>query len=215
MAAIAGSRGSIQAERRARGSARAGRRAIGRGWVIATYAALAFFLLWTVVPFIWMMLASIKTNKEIYQDFTILPKSVYFGHYVALLSGKFGIWMRNSALAPLHPALPDRRQAGDVGYPRCPHTRLPHLHTAILHLDAHELLPEHPARAGGGRPDRWLRPSGRTRSHRAAAFGARDRGRLPLLVHPGLERVPVRAGLHELAGYPHSNGRFDANAGRG
>src|SRR6266540_3488239 len=98
MAAIAGSRGSIQAERRARGSARAGRRAIGRGWVIATYAALAFFLLWTVVPFIWMMLASIKTNKEIYQDFTILPKSVYFGHYVALLSGKFGIWMRNSAL---------------------------------------------------------------------------------------------------------------------
>src|SRR5438132_7230851 len=82
---------------RSRGSTRAGRRAIGRGWVIATYAALVLFLLWTVIPFMWMILASVKTNKEIYDDFTILPKTLYFGHYVTLLGGKFGIWMRNSA----------------------------------------------------------------------------------------------------------------------
>jgi multiple sugar transport system permease protein len=55
------------------------------------------FVVWTVVPFIWMVLASLKTNKEIYEDFTIFPKSVYFGHYVALLTGKFGMWLRNSA----------------------------------------------------------------------------------------------------------------------
>jgi multiple sugar transport system permease protein len=73
------------------------RRAIGRGWVIATYVALVIFVLWTIVPFIWMALASIKTNKEIYDDFTILPKTVYLGHYVTLLGGKFSIWMRNSA----------------------------------------------------------------------------------------------------------------------
>ena len=82
---------------RSRGSTTGGRRAIGRGWVIATYVAIVFFVLWTVVPFIWMFLASIKTNKEIYQDFTILPKQVYFGHYVALVTGKFGVWMLNSA----------------------------------------------------------------------------------------------------------------------
>ena len=98
MAATVESAGSIKVGRRAKGSTRAGRQTLGRGWIIATYAALAFFVLWTVVPFIWMMLASLKTNKEIYQDFTLLPKSLYFGHYVALATGKFGVWMKNSAL---------------------------------------------------------------------------------------------------------------------
>jgi multiple sugar transport system permease protein len=65
--------------------------------MIAAYAALVFFLLWTVIPFIWMILASLKTNKEIYSDFTFVPKTIYFGHYVSLMGGKFGIWMRNSA----------------------------------------------------------------------------------------------------------------------
>src|SRR5215472_2980087 len=83
--------------RRAKGSTRAGRQSIGRGWRIASYMALVFFLLWTIIPFVWMVLASIKTNKEIYDDFTIVPKSIYFGHYVSLLTGKFVIWMRNSA----------------------------------------------------------------------------------------------------------------------
>src|SRR5919204_4751797 len=98
MAAVAESRGALKAGRRVRGSSKAGRQALGRGWVIATYVAIVFFVLWTVVPFVWMMLASLKTNKEIYQDFTLLPKSLYFGHYVALATGKFGVWMKNSAL---------------------------------------------------------------------------------------------------------------------
>ncbi len=83
---------------RASGSTRAGRRTIGRGWIIATYVALALMFIWTVVPFIWMILASVKTNKEIYQDFTIVPKQLYFGHYVALMTGKFGVWVKNSAI---------------------------------------------------------------------------------------------------------------------
>src|SRR2546429_7777162 len=98
MATIAETHGRIRAEPRERGSTKAGRQSLGRGWVIATYAAVIFFLLWTIIPFIWMVLASIKTNKEIYQDFTIFPKTVYFGHYAALLSGKFGVWMKNSAI---------------------------------------------------------------------------------------------------------------------
>src|SRR6266536_486286 len=98
MSTIAESRGAISAERRVRSSTRAGRQSLGRGWVVATYVAIVFFLLWTIIPFIWMVLASVKTNKEIYQDFTIFPKALYFGHYSALLSGKFGIWMKNSAI---------------------------------------------------------------------------------------------------------------------
>ncbi len=82
---------------RSRGSSRSSRRAIGRGWVIATYVALAVFVVWTTVPFLWMLLTSFKTNKEIYEQFTILPRQIYLGHYVELLTGKFSIWMKNSS----------------------------------------------------------------------------------------------------------------------
>lgn len=89
-----------------RRKSKAGRRTIGRGWVIATYVGLVVFLLWTLIPFVWMLLASIKTNKEIYQDFTLWPEKVYFGHYVSLFSasggskasGNFSRWLLNSAL---------------------------------------------------------------------------------------------------------------------
>ncbi len=92
----------------ARRPARA-RRTIGRGWMVATYVGLIVFLLWTLIPFIWMLLASLKTNKEIYQDFTLWPKTVYFGHYVSLFSasggskasGNFSRWLANSALVSL------------------------------------------------------------------------------------------------------------------
>jgi multiple sugar transport system permease protein len=98
MATVARAQPTLGAGRRARRAARAGRRGLGRRWVVATYVALVLFLLWTIVPFVWMVLASLKTNKEIYNDFTILPNSLYFGHYVSLLGGKFGVWMRNSAV---------------------------------------------------------------------------------------------------------------------
>ena len=98
MATIAEARGSTAARRLFRGSTKSGRQSLGRGWVIATYVSIAFFLVWTIIPFLWMILASLKTNKEIYQDFTVFPKEVYFGHYQALLGGKFGVWMRNSTL---------------------------------------------------------------------------------------------------------------------
>lgn len=97
MATLAQAQKGLQIRRRAKRSTRAGRRAIGGGWRVATYVSLVVFLLWTIIPFIWMILASVKTNKEIYDDFTIIPKTVYFGHYVTLLTGKFAIWMRNSA----------------------------------------------------------------------------------------------------------------------
>ena len=81
-----------------RRATRDGRRRIARGWVIATYVMLTFFTLWTLIPFFWMFMASVKTNKEIYQDFTFLPRQWYWGHYYDLLTGHYGSWMRNSTI---------------------------------------------------------------------------------------------------------------------
>ncbi len=74
------------------------RRGPGQAWIVATYAVLAIFLVWTLVPFVWMVLTSLKTNKEIYRDFTFLPKQVYWDHYEKLLTGRMGVWLRNSAI---------------------------------------------------------------------------------------------------------------------
>ena len=104
MATVTATRTS--ARRAARKSEKAERRKIGRGWMIATYVGLIFFLLWTLVPFLWILLASLKTNKEIYDDFTLVPKHLYFGHYADLLkggggskaSGSFRQWLLNSTI---------------------------------------------------------------------------------------------------------------------
>jgi len=104
MATVTATRTS--ARKAARAAEKAGHRKIGRGWMIATYVGLAFFLFWTLVPFLWMLLASLKTNKEIYDDFTLVPKHLFFGHYSALLkggggskaSGSFRQWLLNSSI---------------------------------------------------------------------------------------------------------------------
>ena len=104
MATAIATRTSIR--KAARKAEKAGRRSIGRGWMIATYIGLAFFLFWTLVPFLWMLLASLKTNKEIYDTFTLVPKRLFFGHYADLLrgnggskaSGSFRQWLLNSAM---------------------------------------------------------------------------------------------------------------------
>src|SRR3954447_206659 len=84
------------------GSMKSGRKTNGFGWIVATYVLLLFFLLWTVIPFLWMFMASIKTNKEIYSpEFTIFPKQVFLGHYADLLNGPFMMWLRNSTIVSL------------------------------------------------------------------------------------------------------------------
>ncbi len=104
MATVTATRSSARKAERA--AEKAGHRKIGRGWMIATYVGLIFFLIWTLVPFLWMLLASLKTNKEIYNDFTLIPKHLYFGHYADLLkggggskaSGSFRLWLLNSTI---------------------------------------------------------------------------------------------------------------------
>jgi multiple sugar transport system permease protein len=82
----------------ARSTARGKLRSPGIGWVLATYGLLIFFTLWTLIPFFWMFIASVKTNKEIYQDFTFLPRQWYWGHYYDLLTGHYASWLRNSTV---------------------------------------------------------------------------------------------------------------------
>ncbi len=89
---------AVAAPARIHSSSRGKLRAPSVGWVLATYGLLIFFTLWTVIPFFWMFLASVKTNKEIYQDFTFLPRQWYWGHYYDLLTGHYGAWMRNSTI---------------------------------------------------------------------------------------------------------------------
>lgn len=96
---------AVAAQARTMGSTRGGRRTMGVGWIIATFGLLIFFTLWTVIPFFWMFLASVKTNKEIYQDFTFLPRQWYWGHYYDLLTGPYSIWMRNSTVVSVSATL--------------------------------------------------------------------------------------------------------------
>lgn len=89
---------AVAAQSRRMGSTSGGRRSIGTGWAILTFGLLIFFTLWTVIPFFWMFIASVKTSKEIYQDFTFLPRQWYWGHYYELLTGHYALWMRNSTV---------------------------------------------------------------------------------------------------------------------
>ncbi len=50
------------------------------GYVSATAAAVAF----AVVPILWMASTSLKSNREITQDGTLVPQSFTFANYASL-----------------------------------------------------------------------------------------------------------------------------------
>jgi multiple sugar transport system permease protein len=75
------------------------RRGPSRRWTVAAYVGLALFVVWTVIPFYWMVMASLKSNRQIYQEPSLSPPTtLYFGNYQKLLSGEFGGWIVNSAI---------------------------------------------------------------------------------------------------------------------
>lgn len=68
-------------------------RRVGRA--LAITAALAF----AVIPLLWMLSTSVKTNREITQDGTLAPHSFTFANYTGLFSGRsFGSYLTNSVL---------------------------------------------------------------------------------------------------------------------
>ena len=68
-------------------------RLAGVAWAIAALAALAF----AVVPLLWMVLTSLKTNREITQETSLVPQALTTANYVSLFSGReFGAYLTNS-----------------------------------------------------------------------------------------------------------------------
>jgi multiple sugar transport system permease protein len=68
-------------------------RLAGVAWAIGALAALAF----AVVPLLWMVLTSVKTNREITQDTSLIPQALTTANYVSLFSGReFGAYLTNS-----------------------------------------------------------------------------------------------------------------------
>jgi multiple sugar transport system permease protein len=68
-------------------------RLAGVAWAVGALAAIAF----AVVPLLWMVLTSVKTNREITQDTSLIPQSLTTANYVSLFSGReFGAYLTNS-----------------------------------------------------------------------------------------------------------------------
>jgi multiple sugar transport system permease protein len=70
-------------------------RLAGIAWGIGALAALAF----AVIPLLWMVLTSVKTNREITQDTSLIPQALTTANYVSLFSGReFGAYLTNSII---------------------------------------------------------------------------------------------------------------------
>jgi multiple sugar transport system permease protein len=67
----------------------------GLAWVAAALTAIAF----AVTPLVWMVLTSLKTNREITQDTSLVPEVLTSANYVSLFSGReFGAYLMNSVI---------------------------------------------------------------------------------------------------------------------
>src|SRR2546427_11804014 len=52
---------------------------------VTTYALLALFVVMVAVPLFWMVATSLKTNKDLYEDFTYLPRRPTLEHFVRVI----------------------------------------------------------------------------------------------------------------------------------
>ncbi len=67
----------------------------GIAWAVAALTAIAF----AIIPLLWMILTSLKTNREITQDTSLIPESLTIGNYVSLFNGReFGAYLTNSII---------------------------------------------------------------------------------------------------------------------
>ena len=72
------------------------------GTVILIGLPLAFLVIWTMVPILWALLASLKDPLEIYESRSFLPREPSLrAYWVVLGMDGFGKWMFNSILVTL------------------------------------------------------------------------------------------------------------------
>ena len=64
-------------------------------WSITALGAIVF----AVTPLVWMVLTSVKSNREITQDASLLPEALTLANYVSLFAGRqFGAYLANSII---------------------------------------------------------------------------------------------------------------------
>ena len=96
----------------------------------------------------------------------------------------------------MHSVLPGGGDAGTLRHADIAHHRVRHVHAALLHPDAAQLLRADPQGHGRGRDGRRLLACGRDPAHAASAVVSRADRRRPVHVPAGVERVPLRRRAH-------------------
>jgi multiple sugar transport system permease protein len=67
----------------------------GLAWAAGVVVAIVFAL----TPLVWMVLTSVKSNREITQDATLVPHALTIENYISLFSGRaFGSYLTNSVI---------------------------------------------------------------------------------------------------------------------
>lgn len=73
-----------------------------RGWYLIAYILLVLISLWTIFPFYWQVVTSLRSDADTYaKEIALLPTSITLEHYVSVFTAKtsqFGIQIRNSLM---------------------------------------------------------------------------------------------------------------------
>lgn len=63
------------------------------------WGGLAIFTVWTVFPLLWIVTTSVKTNKELYQEATIFPRTFTWQHFDQIFNQtRFLTYFKNSLM---------------------------------------------------------------------------------------------------------------------
>src|SRR3954465_15165632 len=70
-------------------------RVAGIAWAIGALTAIAF----AITPILWMLLTSLKSNREITQETSLVPQALTTANYISLFSGReFGSYLTNPVI---------------------------------------------------------------------------------------------------------------------
>ena len=71
-----------------------------RGWYIVAYVFLVLLTIWTIFPFYWQVVTSLRSDADTYaKEISLVPNNITFEHYITVLTSsksQFGIQLRNS-----------------------------------------------------------------------------------------------------------------------
>src|SRR5438270_955798 len=69
---------------------------------VVMVVGLGIFTIWTLMPFFWIIMTSIKTNKDLYQQASLFPNRITGVHYSEVLhKTKFLTYIKNSLFVSL------------------------------------------------------------------------------------------------------------------